>query len=187
VRVGDSVNSIVSDIENSGFDDIVLVGHKMAGLAMPQVMARVAHKLRHVVFVACYILPEGASVLETIPSGLAKAASDGPTRMSREMTIAWECYDMDAEQTAFTLASTTEEAYWPPREPMDITGLDRPIPRTWVRLLTDRSCSVELQDDMAIRAGCDEVIDFDSGHLVMVRHPVELAALLNEIHARYEV
>jgi hypothetical protein len=183
--VQDSVNVIVDEINALDADDVILVGHKLAGLAMPRVMAAVPHKIRHVVFVAAYILPKGVTVLESVPPGLAKGASNGPIRMSREMTIEWECYNMTPEQTEFTCAITCAEAPNVVREGMVLTGLEQPIPRTWVRLLSDRSSALELQAHMIPRARCTEVIDLDSGHLVMVRHPKELAAILNEIRARY--
>ena len=40
VRSSDFVNAVVAEVERLG-DDVLLVGHSMAGIAMPRVMAQV--------------------------------------------------------------------------------------------------------------------------------------------------
>ncbi len=100
-----------------------------------------------------------------------------------EEVVAMQCYDMDDEQTAFTLEVTVPEAYWPVRDAVSLDGLRHPVPRTWIKLTRDRTFVPAAQDEMAARAGCGEVIEVDSGHLAMVSHPEQLAAVLNAIHA----
>src|SRR5689334_11107692 len=59
VRLGDSIDSAVADIERAGATDVVLVGHSMAGLSIPGIVDRVAARLRHVVFVSCVVPADG--------------------------------------------------------------------------------------------------------------------------------
>jgi pimeloyl-ACP methyl ester carboxylesterase len=91
---------------------------------------------------------------------------------------------MDEEQTTFTLDVTVPEAYWPMRDPVDLSGLRHPVPRTWLKLLRDRSPSPEQAEEFAARAGCTDFIELDTGHFPMITHPHELGSLLNEIHSR---
>ena len=103
--------------------------------------------------------------------------------LTAEEIRALQCYDMDEAQTQFTIEVTVPEAFLPIRDPVDLTGLRQPVARTWIKPLLDRSFPPALQDAMARRAGCDRVVELDSGHTAMISHPVGLANLLNEVHA----
>ena len=94
------------------------------------------------------------------------------------------CYGMDDEQTEFTLDIRVPETYWPMREPVDLSGLRHPIPRSWVKLMRDRTPPPEQVDVLARRVGCNDVIEMASDHFAMITHPAELADVLNEIHSR---
>jgi pimeloyl-ACP methyl ester carboxylesterase len=188
LRLADFVDSAVADIEAADVTDAVLVGHSMAGLSMPGILERAHERFRAVTFVSCVVPRPGTSVLDMIPPDLAGRVRDLPpvpegTILAPEEMVAQQCYDMDEEQTRFTLEVIVPEAYWPTREPVDLGGLDRARRRTWVRLLADRTFPPEVQDEMAGRAGCTETVDLDSGHMAMVSHPRELAEILNRIHA----
>ncbi len=88
---------------------------------------------------------------------------------------------MNEEQTAFTLDVRVAEAYWPMRDPVDLSGLRHPVPRTWVKLLADRSPTPEQADVLAERAGCTNIVELEAGHLAMITHPEELAGVLNQL------
>lgn len=64
--IADFVESAVDDIKKAGLDEIVLVGHSLAGLTIPGVAAELGPKrVRELVFVAAYVPPEGSSVVDT--------------------------------------------------------------------------------------------------------------------------
>jgi hypothetical protein len=95
------------------------------------------------------------------------------------------CNDMDAEQTAFTLAHLVPEATGITNEPVsrkDLPPADV-IPRTYVKLLRDHSLRPRLQDQLIANLGSCQVRPLDSGHNAMISHPVELAAILNDLAA----
>jgi pimeloyl-ACP methyl ester carboxylesterase len=188
VRLADSIDAVAAAVASADLRDVVLVGHSMAGLILAGVVERVHARLRHVVFVSCAVPPHGGTLLDLVPpeiAAIAAAAVPTPAGVALDpATVArLQCYDMDDEQTAFTLEVVVPEAYWPTREPVDLAGLARPVPRTWVRLLRDRTFEPTAQLAMARRTGCDEVVDIDSGHMAMISHPRELAAALNAVHA----
>jgi pimeloyl-ACP methyl ester carboxylesterase len=188
IRLADWVDSAVADMERTGATDAVLVGHSMAGLSIPGILDQAYGRFRHVVFVSCTVPPEGKSLVDLLPAELVELLETMPPSpeglaISSDQARGIQCYDMEEEQTRFTLDAVVPEAYWPMREPVSLAGLQLPVPRTWVRLIGDQSWSPEAQAEMARRTGCQEVIDLSSGHMAMISHPEELAAILNRVHA----
>ena len=91
------------------------------------------------------------------------------------------CNDMDHDQTAFTLERLVPEADLVITEPVDLRGLQNPIPRTYIRLLRDASIIPAAQDKMITNLGGAEVIDLDAGHMEMISQPTQLADMLNAL------
>lgn len=55
------VDSLVSDIDEAGVRDVVIVGHSLAGLTVPGVAARLgSSRVREIVFAAAYVPPSAA-------------------------------------------------------------------------------------------------------------------------------
>jgi pimeloyl-ACP methyl ester carboxylesterase len=188
IGVADFVDAVQEEIAARESEAIVLVGHSMAGLTIPGVLARSQPAVRHVVFVSCAIPPDGDSLLGTLRPEVRKLVEATPpspegAAQTIEEVVVGQTYDMDDGQRAFTLEVVVPEASWPLREPIDLAGLQRPVPRTWVKLMRDESFPPDIQDEMAKRAGCADVIELDSGHMAMISHPAELATVLNQIHA----
>jgi pimeloyl-ACP methyl ester carboxylesterase len=187
IRIVDFVNAVVEDLHALDTDQIVLVGHSMAGLTIPGVLERVHELISHVVFVSCAIPPDGGSLLDTLPPDIREfALAAPPSSAGGSQTLdevrAGQTYDMDEDQARFTVDVVVPEAYWPLREPVDHSGLRQSVPRTWVKLLQDRSFPPDVQDIMAQRARCADMVEVDSGHMVMISHPAELATVLNHVH-----
>lgn len=186
LHLTDFIESAVADIEAAHATDAVLVGHSMAGLSMPGIVDRVRDRLRHIVFISCAVPPQGDSLLSTLRPELAKMAElaepdPGGMFPGRKILAQTMCYDMDEEQTAFTLEVSVPEAYWPMRDPVDLSGLNHPVARTWVKLLRDRSPTPEQASVFAERAGCTNVVEMDTGHFAMITHPREVAGVLNSL------
>jgi pimeloyl-ACP methyl ester carboxylesterase len=189
VHVADWIDSAVRDIEEADANDAVLVGHSMAGASIPGIVDRVHTRLRHIVFVSCAVPQQGESVMSLLPREVVELSElmvpdPAGSFPGKKYTVETQCYDMDEEQTAFTLEVSVPEAYWPMRDPVDLAGLRQAVPRTWVKLLGDRSLRPELQDVMAERTACTEIIELDSGHMAMISHPQELADVLAAIRSR---
>jgi pimeloyl-ACP methyl ester carboxylesterase len=163
VRLTDFIQSAVEDIEEADVRDAVLVGHSMAGLSLPGIVDRVPKRLRHIAFVSCYVPQHSESMLSLLPEelrqlSLAVRPDPAGALPGRKLSIQTMCYDMDEEQTAFTLDVRVAETYWPMREPVDLSGLRPPIPRTWVKLMRDRTPPPEEVDALAERVGCSDVV-----------------------------
>jgi pimeloyl-ACP methyl ester carboxylesterase len=192
--LADWVDSAVADLDAfREAERVVLVGHSMAGVTIPTVAARRADRVAHLVFVSCFLPREGGPIMAELPRwiqligklnarrGSKGAAAQKPlnARIAKRMF----CNDMDAEQTAFTLSLLVPEVAGIVAEPVsrkDLPPADV-IPRTYVKLLRDQSLRPKLQDQLIANLGSCQVRTLDSGHDAMISHPVELAAILDEI------
>lgn len=137
LRIDDWVDAIVEDLEALGSDPVVLVGHSLAGMSLPRVLARVPERVRHAVFLSCTVPPEGRSpfdMLEREIQAMARNGGDGrePTTIPAAAARAMFCTDMDEEQTRSTLDGLVPEAPGPIHEPSRLAGLTNGIPLTWI-------------------------------------------------------
>ena len=127
-------------------------------------------------------------VLDTLSPTVAEiAARLGDELITADGTLhpdfatAMFCNDMNETQRAFTLAHLVPESMNIISEPMDLDVLPKQIPRTYIRLLRDASLTLDAQDRMVANLGDVQVIDLDSGHMAMIGHPAELAAVVETL------
>ena len=188
VAIADFVTAVVAEIEARDLRDVVLIGHSLAGITLPGVAARVPDRLARLVFVAATVPEHGQSVIEALDAATREVAAanrnGGEFTASEEWARAAFCNDMDDQQAQWTLAHMGPEAPGVMIEPVDLTGLDTAVARSWVRLLQDAVIAPEQQSGYATRIGAD-VIDLDAGHMAMISRPHALAAILRSLrHGR---
>src|SRR5262249_55773462 len=66
VTIETAAASVAADVDAAGFDDIVLVGHSLAGCSMPATIGLLGDRVRHAVFIACTVPEDGTSALHTL-------------------------------------------------------------------------------------------------------------------------
>ena len=188
VTVADFVTSVVDQLVGGDLTDVTLVGHSMAGITLPGVAAAVPDRLRRLVFVSCSVPQHGATLMEEL-GGLSPAVAEVAGRIGEalvdergalhpDLARAMFCNDMDEATTRSTLARMVPESPSVLSEPVDLTGLDGPVPRTYVRLARDASIDLDAQNRMTGNIERCEVADLDAGHMAMISQPAELAAVL---------
>jgi len=189
LSIGDFADAVVEAIGDR--DDVVLVGHSLAGVTLPQVLGRIPDRIRHAVFVSCSVPEQGTAVFEILATfgpvaaevvehiGDAALTDDG--RLHADLATAMFCTEMTDAQRTYTIGRMVPEAIGPVFEPVDLSGLREDIPRTYVRLLRDASLDLATQDRMIANLGDVDVVDLDAGHMAMISHPAELAAVLQRI------
>jgi pimeloyl-ACP methyl ester carboxylesterase len=60
MTIADFVDSVVGDIEEAGLDEIVLVGHSMAGLTVPGVLTKLGStRVRELILATAFVPPRG--------------------------------------------------------------------------------------------------------------------------------
>lgn len=191
--IGEWVDSVVADVEGEGLDDIVIVGHSMAGVTVPGVVAKLGFpRVREMVLAAAFVPPQGQSIVDTLGGPLAWFARRGarsgkPTKVPRFAARYAFCNGMSPQQRDFALARLYEESARIPAEPVDRSALPEDVPRTWVLTTRDRALSGKSQQaSMAALGGVQQVIPIDACHDLMISHPERLAQLLAErcrVHA----
>lgn len=184
VTIRDFVEAVVDEIERRDLRDVILVGHSLAGVTLPGVVARIPDRIARLVFVGATVPEHGQTVLEALDVATQAVAAES---MAGEQVAAPEdwaraafCNDMDDDQTNWTLAHMGPEASGVMMEPVDLAGLDAAVPRTWVLTLRDAVVDVARQRVYARRTGAD-VVELDAAHMAMISQPARLAKLLGSL------
>ena len=166
-----------------GLDDVVLVGHSLAGVSLPPAASLLGDRVRHTVFVACTVPEHGTSVVDTLEpelQAMARAGAEDLGPMDAALAAALFGNDLDEAQLDWMVRRMVPEAPRLVLDPVDLSGLRGP--RTWIRTLHDAVVSPEKQQRFAGIAGA-EVVDLDAAHMCMISRPAELARLLDGIAA----
>lgn len=187
IRITDWVDSVVADVDDAGFGDVVVVGHSLAGITVPGVVAKLgARRVREAVFIAAFVPPQGNSVVDALRGPLAPLArTAGRIQRSFPMPVAAArfafCNGMTREQRRFALSRLYLESASVILEPVDRSGMPHEVPRTWIMTLADRALSVRQQRAcIGSLGGVQALICIDSCHDVMIRQPKWLARALLE-------
>ncbi len=178
--------SVRDDIDASGFDPVVLVGHSLAGCSMPAMISVLGERVSHAVFVACTVPESGSSAFDTLDPEIqamirAAGAPLEPAPMDPALAKIVLGNDLDDEQFAWCAQRLVPEASQLSTDPVDLAPLETPMPRTWVRTLQDLIVPATKQLRFAANVGNCPVIDLDAGHMCMVSQPAALARILNDI------
>lgn len=187
LTIADWVRSVVTDIEDAGLGNIVIVGHSMAGVTVPGVVAELGpSRVREMILATAFVPPHGSAIVDTLDGPLAwfarRAARIGkPMKVPRAAAGYAFCNGMTREQRTFTLTRLHRESARVPAEPVDRSRLPEDVPRTWVLTTRDRALSVRSQhDSIEALGGVSTIIPVDACHEVMVSHPELLARILIE-------
>jgi pimeloyl-ACP methyl ester carboxylesterase len=188
VTIESAAASVAVDIDAAGFDEVVLVGHSLAGCSMPATIGLLGDRVRHAVFVACTVPDDGTSALDMLPpevQAFARPALESGESgvMSPDIAKVMFGNDLDDERFAWCCARQVPEAPGLLTRPVDLSPLRSSMPRTWIRPLHDASVDPERQLHYARNAGDCELIDMDAAHMCMISKPHELAAILTGISA----
>jgi pimeloyl-ACP methyl ester carboxylesterase len=186
VTFASCAEAVRDDVDAAGFDEIVLVGHSLAGCSMPATIGLLGDRVRHAVFVACTVPEDGRSAFDTLEPEIQaiarQAAPDEPQAMDGELAKIVLGNDLTEEQFAFCVARLVPEAPNLTNEPVDLAPLRRSLPTTWVRTLQDLIVAPDKQLRFVQNVGPDcRVVDIDCGHMCMVGQPARTAAILDEV------
>ncbi|OBI88874.1 alpha/beta fold hydrolase [Mycobacterium sp. 1245805.9] len=186
VTIADWVKSAVADVDAAGFGEVVVVGHSLAGLTVPGVVAKLgAGRVREMILLAAFVPPQGKSVVDALRGPLAPLARSARTmeRRSFPMPVALArfafCNGMTREQRRLTLSRLCMESPNVIFETADGSDLPDGVPRTWIMTLRDRALSVR-QQLAAIESlgGVDTMICMNACHDVMFSEPKLVAKVL---------
>lgn len=171
VARADYVEDVVREIEGRDLRDVILVGHSLAGITVPEAAGRLGSRMRRLVLLSTAHPEPGHSVEELMAHPLS------PVSRGVDFQRMF-CNDLDAEATAWLLSRLGPEPAGPMREPVPAVSLPAGLPSSYVVLERDEALPPELQRELAKTAAADELVPFDAGHSAFASRPRELAALL---------
>jgi pimeloyl-ACP methyl ester carboxylesterase len=187
LSIGAAVDSVVADIEDAELGDMVIVGHSMAGVTVPGVVAKIGvPRVREMILVTAFVPPQGTAIIDTLAGPLAPiarfAARGGkPFLVPRAAASFAFCNGMTREQREFTLARNYRESVLLASEKVDRRDFPAQVPRTWILTLRDRALSERSQRrSISAIGGVHTMIPIDACHDVMVSRPRRLAEILIE-------
>lgn len=185
--IGEWVDSVVADIDREKLGDIVIVGHSMAGVTVPGIVAKLgAARVREMVLVSAFVPRQGEAIVDTLGGPLAifarwAARGGRPFKVPRAAAQYAFCNGMTKEQRRLTLSKLYRESARIPAQPVDRSDFPEDVPRTWVLTTRDRALSKKSQQaSIAALGGVQDVIPIDACHDVMFSHPEKLAHILLE-------
>jgi pimeloyl-ACP methyl ester carboxylesterase len=188
-RLDDWVDSVVLDIEGAGLDDLVIVGHSMAGLTVPGVVAKLgSERVREMILAAAFVPPQGTAFVDTLPGALGwyarrESAASARKRKAATMPTAWamytNCNGMTHGQRQFVRERFYPESPTVVLEKVDRSTMPADVARTWILTGRDRTVPVEAQRRcIAALGGVHTLIELDTCHDLMVSEPDRLAEIL---------
>ena len=185
--VADWVDCVVSRIDAEGLDEVVVVGHSLAGLTVPGVVTKLGSKrVREMILIAASVPPQGVAIVDTL-SGLMAWYARRSARIGKSMSMPALlarrsfCNGMTREQRQFTLARLCPESTAVLMEPADRSALPDDVHRTWILTLRDKSLSpTDQRRSIDALGGVNTVISIDTCHDAMVSEPRRLAQVLVE-------
>jgi pimeloyl-ACP methyl ester carboxylesterase len=168
---GDYVDDVVGDIESANLQDVILVGHSLAGITIPLVAARVPDRMRRLVYLSTSNPVPGQTLNQLMQHPLS------PFSLGADFKEMF-CNDLDAESREWLLSRLENEPLGPMDEPMPAVTLPESMASTYILLEQDQALVPGFQREQAVNAGVDEVVTLDAGHSAFVSKPAELARLL---------
>lgn len=176
--------AVVADMVAQDVQDAVLVGHSLAGVTIPRIMALAPERLRAAVLVSAIVPRHGEPVMTTMDpatrAAVEPALASGVYSPGAGAGLEMLCNDLDAEQVEFVVKSRTDDSMRLLSEPADLSGLTAPVPRWYIHLTRDHRVPPALQDECNVHWGGHRVT-LDTGHMAMVANPRGLAGLLEAI------
>jgi pimeloyl-ACP methyl ester carboxylesterase len=186
------VDSLLADIEDAGIEDLVIVGHSLAGLTVPGVVTKLgSSRVREMVLAAAFVPPQGTSVVDTLPGPVGrytrrKAHTGTSGTLPNSLAEFVFCNGMTRPQRRFSRGRFYAESPSIIFDNVDRSQLPDDVPRTWILTLRDRALSVASQRrSIAALGGVQTVLPVETCHNLMVSQPALLATILVERCRRY--
>lgn len=180
----------VADILEREDEPVVLVAHSRGGIVASAAAELAPGRIRHLVYLAAYLLPSGAKVADTARADAASLitanmipAASGLTcsvRPAAQREIFYgACSDEDA---AYAMQRLGPEPLKPLVTPLRISGerFGR-VPRAYIETTLDRVISLESQRRMQAALPCSPLFTLNSDHSPFLSQPDALARILISI------
>jgi pimeloyl-ACP methyl ester carboxylesterase len=177
ITLDDWVNHSVEQIERQDWQNVMLVGHSLAGITMPGVAARLSDRVAHVVYITCQTPPEGTSAYDNMPPGLRDIVlQDNVFRpKATHMGVSGAMLRLCEEKTC-------NDAGQPFRTPITRKPIAH-IPSTYVRIIEDEVLSDARQKQIIDEMKPTFEIPLHGYHFAHISKPDMICGVLSTIAA----
>ncbi len=191
--VADCVDHILAQMDSAGFERAVIVGHSGGGILAGQLARKAPERIQHLVFISANIPQDGQTALHGLPAyvrllnlfaiHIQNKRNSTPLKKMEGMIRKNFCNTCPEDLIRFMLEQDLlteplclihEKIIW---------SEFPPLPKTFIRLLQDRTISLAGQARMASHLAISDIRDIDSDHMVALSHPQALADILHDILA----
>ena len=193
LTLSDLITSAAADLDGTGWDRAVIVGHSLGGAVAAGLAARAPQRTHHLILIAANVPDPGHCALDSWPAGLRwlprtalalrRGGSQAPLTMSARRARNGLANDLDESQARRLLDRLVPETPGFLISPMPGAALPPGLARSYVVTREDRIHKPRRQAAMAAHLGA-AIVEIDSGHDPMLAQPAAVAAIINQIAAR---
>jgi len=168
-------------------EPVILVGHSRGGIVISQTAERRPEKIKTLVYLAAYLIPNGEAMLPTalsdteslIASNLVLNEAEGFHMLKQEVFRTALYADCSAEDVALATALLTPEPNAPVATPIILSDENfGRVVRVYIETLQDRGVTPSLQKKMYTATPCQRVISMETSHSPFLSAPEKLVSHL---------
>ena len=187
VTLENSLLAVNNFIRQQDLNDFILVGHSLAGILLPEVIAANREKVRKAVYVAAFILAEGERAIDLVnperrPDYYRLADESSERSLMLPYNVVRERFfnDLSEEDARTAYSRLTPQPLAPYLQPAVRGAAEFASLSSYIICQQDQNLPRSLCMTYAQKLGGQtEVID--AGHDVMLSKPKELAAMLTRV------
>lgn len=191
ITIDTFVADLVGVIESYELNDVVLVGHSFAGLPVTGVADKVAHRLRHLVYLDAVMLESGKSAFSAYPPEEAAARTKAAERETAGLAVSvpeklpdfWGLREgtLEYEEVKRRLTPHPLKTY---TTALTLKGpIGNNVPRTFIECTRPRTAALSPSLKVLNAQTGWNRLELEAPHSAMITHPVELAKMLGHIAA----
>jgi len=186
IDLTDYIDATVAQIDAID-DDVILVGHSIAGLTLPGAIAAREDRITHALFIAALVCDVGEAGIESIPadrrpSYYEMAQASGDDTFQPSFAAAWDRFfpSLEEESARAAYASLTPQPLGPYLQPNPVAMAELRTPRSYLLLESDRTFPIALARSFAAKTGVEPIIRAGD-HCWMLTDPHECANAIAEV------
>ena len=177
-------------------ENVILVGHSMAGIIVSNFTEMMPERIKHLFYLAAFMLPDGASVvsfqeaqralrpgqqrpLQGAGSFLQFAQDQSYSTLNPELVPSKLCNTCTEADAQLLVRHLAQQPTGPRRDLVHISEARwGSVPRTYIKTLQDKAVATELQEAMLAQTPGTPVAELDSDHSPFYSKPEELVKIL---------
>lgn len=186
--LSEAIGSIVDYLEETGINDVILVGHSYGGMVITGVADRVPRRIRRLVYWAAYVPNDGESILDMSPphhvaamKALAAERSDGaivlPFQFWREAFI--NDADLETAQKTYDMLNPHPLQTFSDKISLTTNPADMTIGKSYINCTEDTAIS-HGHPQHSGKLGLFRLIQIPGSHEVCFTHPERIARAIIE-------